>query len=304
MRPVRGSVIIPSWNAAKVLRPCLDSLDRQEFPGGFETIVVDNGSTDGTAELLRERADRVRAIHNERNLGYSGGNNQGAQVARGRVLFLFNSDLELLHSDTLDRLARAAEEPGVGLAGPLMLNPDRTLQPCCAAHPSIARSLVVGAGLQRVMPQRVLLRLAPEFWSHDRPVDTGWLLGAALAIPADVFHRLGGFWSTEYAEDEDLAFRVQRLGLKVRFEPAAQVVHVGNFTLGQHRNDVQRGAKVAAAELAFLRTHYSRPRAAAIRTIVRAGYAARGVVHGLLGNAPKAELFRTMAREYSGARTR
>ena len=82
------------------------------------------------------------------------------------------------------------------------------------------------------------------------------------------------------------------------------MVHVGNFTLGQHRTDVQRGAKVAAAELEFLETHYSRPRAAAIRAIVWAGYAARAVVHGLLGNSAKADLFRAMAGEYAAARPR
>jgi GT2 family glycosyltransferase len=167
----------------------------------------------------------------------------------------------------------------------------------------VLRSLVVGAGLHRVTPQRVLVRLAPEFWAHDRSIDTGWLLGAALAARADVFRELGGFWSTEYAEDEDLAYRVQRLGLQVRFESSARVMHVGNFTLGQHRTDAQRAAKVATAELVFLRTHYSPPRATAIRAIVWVGYALRGIVHRVLGNAGKAAVYRSMSRVYlTGAR--
>jgi GT2 family glycosyltransferase len=301
---LRGSVIIPSWNAADVLGRCLDSLDRQELDGGFETIVVDNGSTDDTAELLRERGDRVRTIRNDRNTGYANANNQAAAVARGRTLFLFNSDIELLSNDVLERLCRTAEEPGVGLAGPMLVNPDGTLQASCAAHPSLLRALAVGLGLQRVLPQRALLRIAPEFWAHDRPVDTGWLYGAALAVPADVYRELGGLWSTEYAEDEDLAYRLQWRGLRVRFDNSARIMHVGNHTLGKARTDAQRAGRVAEAELTFLRTHYSRPRAAAIRAVTGAAYAVRALVHRLLRHHGRADVFVAMTRVYATRRVR
>src|SRR3954468_1701828 len=121
MEPLRGSVIIPSWNTRELLGRCLDSLATQELPGGFETVVVDNASTDGTAELLRERAERVRALTNERNVGFAAANNQAAREARGRILVFLNSDTELLAPDTLRRLVEAVEQPGVGVAGPLLL---------------------------------------------------------------------------------------------------------------------------------------------------------------------------------------
>jgi GT2 family glycosyltransferase len=237
-------VIIPSWNAGDVLGRCLDSLERQELEGGFETIVVDNGSDDGTAELVRARDGRVRLIRNEENAGYAAANNQAARIARGGVLFLFNADIELLAPDTLERLCHVVEQPGVGLAGPKLVNPDGTLQPSCAAFPTVGRALVVGLGLQRALSQRALRRVAPEHWSHDTTLDTDWLLGAALAIPAGVFAELGGLWETEYAEDLDLAYRVRRRGLRVRFDDSARVMHVGNHTLGKHRNESQRAARV------------------------------------------------------------
>jgi GT2 family glycosyltransferase len=295
---LRGTVVIPSWNAGAVLGPCLDSLAKQELRGGFETIVVDNGSTDGTDTLLRGY-DWVQVIRNSGNAGYAGANNQAAERARGSLLYLLNTDTELLGPDVLELLARAAEDPGVGLAGPKLLNPDGTLQPACAAHPTIARSLIVGSGLHRLLPDAAARRLAPEFWSHDRSVDADWLLGAALAIRTDLYREMGGLWSTEYAEDQDLAYRVQRRGLAVRFVEPARVMHIGNFTLAQHRDDAQRAARVAEAELAFLREYYSRPRAAAIRAIVWAGYASRAVVHRFLGRARRAEVFRSMARVYA-----
>lgn len=294
-------MIIPSWNAGDVLGRCLDSLARQEVRGGFETIVVDNGSTDDTQELLRSYGDRVRVIQNDDNAGYSAANNQGAELARGEILLLLNSDTELLAPDTLEHVFQAAEQPGVGVAGPLLVNPDGTVQPSCAAHPTVLRSLIVGAGLHRLLPQRALRRLAPEFWAHDRPTDTGWLLGAALAVPADVFREVGGLWPTEYAEDEDLAYRVQRRGLRVRFDDSARIMHVGNHTLAKSRTDAQRAAKVAEAELAFLRTHYPRWRAALIRTIVGAAYGARAVAHRALGRGERAQVFSAMAGVYASS---
>jgi GT2 family glycosyltransferase len=296
---LRGTVIIPSWNAGAVLGPCLDSLARQELPGGFEVIVVDNGSTDETGAVLDRRADSVRVIHNDRNVGYAVANNQGAAEANGDVLYLLNSDTEMLARDVLALLADAAESPEVGLAGPKLLNPDGTLQPSCAAHPTLTRSLVVGSGLYRVMPQEVRRRVAPEFWSHERSIDTDWLLGAMLCIRRDLYAEIGGLWTTEYAEDEDIAFRVQQRGLAVRFVEPARVEHIGNFTLGQHRSDAQRAARIARAELAFLRAHYTRPRAAAIRVLVWFGYAGRALVHRLLGRSSRAAVFSGMARTYA-----
>lgn len=301
MDRLRGTVVIPSWNAGAVLGPCLDSLARQELRGGFETIVVDNGSSDETEAVLRER-DWVRVIRNSENAGYAGANNQAAQQARGSVLYLLNSDTELLQPDVLEQLAQAVEEPGVGLAGPKLLNPDGTLQPSCAAHPSVGGALVVGAGLHRLLPDGAVRRIAPELWSHDRSVDADWLLGAALAIPTQLYREMGGLWATEYAEDQDIAYRVQRRGLAVRFVEAARVMHIGNFTLSQHRTDAQRAARVAQAELAFLRAYYPWPRGVAIRAIVWCAYAGRAVVHRLLGRAARAELFRAMARVYAPGR--
>jgi GT2 family glycosyltransferase len=291
-------VIIPAWNAGAVLGPCLDSLARQELPGGFETIVVDNGSTDETPAVLERHRDRVRVIRNERNVGFSASNNQAAAEARGNVLYLLNSDTELIQRDALARLADVAEAPEVGVAGPKLLNPDGSLQPSCAAHPTFTRALLVGLGLHRALPDSARRRLAPEWWSHDRSTDTGWLLGAALAIRADLYRELGGLWPTEYSEDQDLAFRAQKLGLAVRYVESARIMHIGNFTLGQHRTDAQRAARVAEAELAFLRTHYARPRAAAIQAAVWGGYAGRALAHRALGNAPRADVFRAMARVY------
>lgn len=295
----RVSVVIPSWNACDVLASCLDSLALQEVRGGFETIVVDNASSDGTAELLRERSDRVRVISNRENVGFSVANNQAARDARGSVLFFLNSDTELLSPEVLERLASSVEADGVAMAGPMLVNPDGSLQPSCAAHPSITRALIVGAGVHRWLPNAVLRRVAPEFWSHDHPLDTDWVKGAAVAVQADVFRQLGGFWPIMYSEEEDLAYRAQERGLRVRFDSSVRVMHVGNHSNRQRWVSAARAARIASAEISFLRAHYSRPRAAAIRAITGTAYGLRAIAHRVLRHEQAAAVYRAMTHVYA-----
>jgi GT2 family glycosyltransferase len=301
MGELRVSVVIPSWNAAAVLGACLESVERQELPGGHETIVVDDGSTDHTVDVLREHP-AVRVLSNERNAGFSVACNRGAAAARGEVLVFLNSDTELLGTNVLERLAEAAEQPGVGLAGPMLVNVDGTLQPSCGAFPSVGNALALMTGLHRLLPDRALARVAPHRWSHDGPRDVDWVVGAVLAIRADLFRNLGGLWPVLYAEETDLAYRVRARDLRVRFEHTARVMHVGRHSLGQRLSDVARAAEVANAELTFLQTHYGRLRRTAIRVILTAGYVARSGLHHLLGRRVRAAMFREMARVMASGR--
>jgi N-acetylglucosaminyl-diphospho-decaprenol L-rhamnosyltransferase len=300
----RVSVIIVTWNAGDVLGPCLDSVESQHLVGGFETIVVDNASTDSTQELLRRYDGRVQVITNPRNAGYAEANNQGADAASGRVLLFLNSDTELLETDVLERLASAVEEPGAGIVGPMLVNPDGTLQPSCASDPSVLRALLVGAGLHRLLPDAALARVAREHWSHSSSADVDWIMGAAIAIPAEVFRALEGFWGTTYAEEQDLAFRVRQMGLRVRFERSAVVRHIGNHSFGKRWTDEHRAGLVARAELVFLGTHYGRAGGAAIRAITAIAYMSRAAVLRLLRRRHRARVYAAMARAYAGTDTR
>ncbi|MGZ3534200.1 MAG: glycosyltransferase family 2 protein, partial [Thermodesulfobacteriota bacterium] len=86
------SVIIPNWNGKHFLVECIDSLKDQTFRD-FETILVDNGSTDGSAEFAEERyGGFIRVIRNKKNLGFTGGNNVGIEAARGEYIVLLNND--------------------------------------------------------------------------------------------------------------------------------------------------------------------------------------------------------------------
>jgi GT2 family glycosyltransferase len=103
-----------------------------------------------------------------------------------------------------------------------------------------------------------------------------------------------------YGEDEDLAYRAQRRGMRVRFESSVRVMHVGNQGNSQRWSDPERAARVANAELVFLGAHHSRSRTAIIRVILLGASALRAVVHGVTGRASRAEVYRSMARVYAG----
>jgi GT2 family glycosyltransferase len=291
----RVSVVIPSWDGAGVLGPCLDSIRRQDVTGATETIVVDDGSTDQTTDLLRDHPD-VRVLSNDQSVGYSAACNQGAASARGAVLVFLNSDTELLDRDVLERLAVVAEQPDIGVVGPRLENPDGTLQPSCAAYLTVTRAVALMTGAHRLLPDGLRARMAPHTWSHDRSRDVDWVKGAALAIRADRFRELGGFWPTLFGEETDLAFRARRSGLRVRFEREPRVMHIGGYSIGRQLSEPEREARIARAELLFLRNHYGRNRRAVIRAVLFAGFAARAALHAVLGRRDRAAAFRAMAR--------
>jgi GT2 family glycosyltransferase len=235
-------------------------------------------------------------IHNDQNLGFSVGNNQGAADASGDVLHFLNSDTQLLQPDALQRLADELGRTGVGLVGPRLENPDATLQSSCRAHPTVLRALLVGAGLHRLLPRAGLARVFPAGWSHDETRDVDWLVGAALSVRADVFRDTGGFWPIQYAEEQELAWEVQRRGYVVRFVADVRVMHVENVSNQQRWSLPQRAARTAEAERAFLAKNYSRPRGAVIRRITATGHLARSAILRRLGHTERADVYAEMAR--------
>ena len=295
---MRHSVIVVTWNAAEVLDRCLETVRSQKVEGGLETIVVDNASTDGTDAVLARHADHVRVIRNESNAGFSLGNNQGAAAAHGEVLHFLNSDTELLQPDALQRLADEVGRAGVGLVGPRLENPDGTLQSSCRAHPTVLRALAVGTGLHRLLPNRLVAHVLPADWSHDDTRKVDWVVGAALSVRADLFREAGGFWPTQYAEEQNLAREIQNRGFAVRFVHDVRVMHVENFSNQQRWSSPERAGRTAAAERAFLAKHYPRRRAAVIRSITALGHSGRSAVLRRLGRTERADEYRSMARAY------
>jgi N-acetylglucosaminyl-diphospho-decaprenol L-rhamnosyltransferase len=216
------SVIIVNWNGQPFLQACLDAVAAQRGVA-FETVVVDNGSTDGSAAFVRERFPAVRLVELDTNRGFAGGNNAGAREARGRYLVFLNNDT-VVEAGWLAALRGAVDE-----ASGFTLASSRVVYMHDPAVIDSAGDGVLrwGAAFKRFHGTR-----APE---AARPGEVFGVCGAACLVSTAVFDELGGFDETFFVshEDVDLSYRARLLGYRCRYAAAAVVRHHGSATLGR-----------------------------------------------------------------------
>jgi len=222
------SVIIVSWNVRELLRRALTSCQASwgDRPG-LELIVVDNVSTDGTVEMLRKDFPTVTVVANEENRGFTGGNNDGLDRARGTYLLLLNPDTEVL-DDALPRLVAYLEQhPDVGMVGPQLRNADGSVQSSRRRFPTLPVLFCESTWLQGLLPRRVLARyyVADRSPETAHPVD--WITGAAMLTRHAVVDEVGGMDEAffMYSEELDWCRRIRAAGWGIHYVPEAQIIH-------------------------------------------------------------------------------
>jgi cellulose synthase/poly-beta-1,6-N-acetylglucosamine synthase-like glycosyltransferase len=202
-RTPRASIIIPVFNKAEFTFQCLRSLLREVDLNETEIIVVNNASTDETAELLARFGKLIHVINNEENRGFVDACNQGADVARGRHLVFLNNDAVVL-TGWLDELIQTIEtDETIGAVGSLFLYPDGRVQEAGAILWRDGSAFHYGWGGAADDPR----------FSFARDVD--YCSGASLLVRRDLFQQLGGFdrrYAPAYYEDADICFGVRSLG--------------------------------------------------------------------------------------------
>ena len=212
---MNASVIVLSWNGMEFLEDCLDAVLSQDY-ADLEIIVVDNGSSDGSADFVQARYPDVRLIRNQRNLGFSAGNNVGLRAARGDVLVLLNQDT-VVQPGWLGALAQTFEDPTVGIAGCKALYPDGTIQ-----H---AGGFVYGPRAETDH----IGRYDPDDAHFDELGDVDFVTGAALGISRDALSKVGlldeGFCPAYY-EDVDWCYTTREAGLRVVYNLSARLIHL------------------------------------------------------------------------------
>jgi len=224
------SICILTLNARDFLRACLHSI-QEHTTLDHEIIVVDNGSSDGTSDMLQTEFPTVRLIQNQENLGYTYPNNQAMQLAKGRFIALLNPDT-LVHSGAFEQLCEFLEShPDVGIVGPKVLNPDGTLQAPCRRGDSRPWAVIsYFTGLAKRFPDKAffngyLLTHLPEDQIH--PVDG--VSGSCMFIRREVVDQIGyldeRFFA--YQEDADYCLRARQAGWQVYYNPEAQITHFG-----------------------------------------------------------------------------
>lgn len=224
------SIVIVTWNAKDVLLDSLESIERVVHPRTdtgrveTETIVVDNGSEDGSVEAVRERFPWAEVIALPENLGFAAGNNVGLRQAKGRHSVLLNSDTIVLE-DGLEKCVRYLDaNPEVGVVGPQLLNPDRSKQNCIHNHPSVLTELVPKGLLEVAFPRW----FPSKRYTHAGPIDVPAVLGACLFVRKEVLDQVG-LMPEDYfffLEETDWCFRIQQHGWRIAHVPEARIVHI------------------------------------------------------------------------------
>jgi len=253
MKPLL-SIIIVNYNTKELLQKCLKSVISDQWlvvskktpitshqSLTTEIIVVDNGSTDGSVEMVtsgqwlvasektkktpitnHQSPATIRLIKNQTNLGFAKAVNQGIKQSRGEYLLLLNSDI-VVKPNSIKRLVDFAKKhPGVGVVGGRLLNLDGSIQGSCFYLPTISRAFREFWLKQKKFP--ITQKYAP---AGDKPVEVEAVVGAVFLIPKKVLAKVG-FLDERYFmyfEDLDYCRRVRKAGLKVFYVPQAEFIH-------------------------------------------------------------------------------
>jgi GT2 family glycosyltransferase len=268
-----AAVGIISWNTKELLRACITSV-LAETPA--EVVVIDNGSHDGSASMVRESFARVRLQVNPHNPGFGAAGNQAFALTTAPCLVLLNGDTELRPGSLRAMAAYLEQHPKVGVLGPKLVHPDGRLQSSCSTFPNPLVPLVKSKGLTRVIGRVPVLRdRVLDTWAHDRPRRVPWVVGAALAIRREAFQAVGGFDETFhlYFEEPDLCRRMLLEGWETHFSPTAEVIHIEGASTGQRPTSALSAWAVSYRH--YNERHFTGVRLAAARGMYRLGMVVR-----------------------------
>jgi len=263
---VRLSIIVLSWNTKELLKQCLASLEKEiQTVGRTEIIVVDNGSGDGTPQIVKTAFPKVKLIENKENLGFAKGNNLGIKAARGKYIMLLNSDTIVKEGALTALVAYLEEHPGEKIAlSPLLKLPNGQPQidyfmrfpnfwQIFLYHHPLCRPMAL-----KIKPIRFLIAQEPA----KEPFEVEQLPGAAIITSRKVWQKVGEL-DTDFHflfEDVDWCWRAKQKKVRLMVIPEAAIVHLGGASWKQRikENAAQFYYQFFASWLLFVRKNYGR----------------------------------------------
>ena len=267
------TVVVVSFNTARLLAGCLSSLARALAASpelSARVVVVDNGSGDGSADLVRERFPSVELRAIGRNLGFAGANNLVLRELASPFALLLNPDTEVI-GDAPSALVRFLRtHPRAGVVGGRLVYPDGSFQHSCFAFPTLAMSFLDLFPINHRLTNSRLNGRYPRAW-YDRPFRIDHPLGACMALRRAALDQAGvmddGFFM--YCEEVDLCRRIKAAGWEVWYTPDATVVHHEAQATRQFRGEML--LQLHRSRDRFFAKHYPASYRRAARAILRLG---------------------------------
>jgi GT2 family glycosyltransferase len=224
------SVSIVSFNTKDYLRACLTSLFARRDAGEvtLQVIVADNGSTDGSPEMVREEFPDAILVDPGGNVGYGRGNNAGIAAASGRYFLILNSDTEVPPGSLAALRDYLDNNPKVGMAGPQLLWPNGGNQPSCSTDPPLSVVFWEQTFLHKLVPgNKVTSSYQMSNMDASKPQEVDQICGAGFFVRREAWEAIGGFDPEYfmYFEDIDFCIRLRRAGWPIVFLPDARITH-------------------------------------------------------------------------------
>ena len=284
------SVVIVSWNAKHYVELCLESLAKAPPRRSMEVLVIDNASTDSTAEMIELKFPWVRLIKSSENLGFSKGNNVAIRQCHGRYIALVNPDV-IVFPGCLDALADFLDQnPKVGNVGPRVLNPDMSMQSTCRRFPTLWNNFCSATGLSsRFKNSQFFAGEHMFYFPHDRTLAVDVIVGCFSMIRRETFDEVGllddGLWM--YGDDVDWCRRAWNAGWQVMFYPGGQAIHDRGKTTAPY--PVRFAVAQQRSVLHYWKKHHSFLGVLGIRSIMFFRHLLRYAVAVLAGLSPSGE---------------
>jgi GT2 family glycosyltransferase len=279
-------VIVISWNTRELLRGCLLSVRHHLAATAHETIVVDNASSDGSAEMVESEFPDAVLIRNSENIGFGAANNLAMTAARGRYFLLLNSDAELLDDGPARLVSQLGARRDIGVAGLRIVRPGGGLQASARRFPTLQRIALVNFWLYRLVSRRRAAdALLGHYWDHDSEREADWVIGACMLVRRDVFQQTGGFDSSIflYGEEVEWCHRIRERGWKILFAPVGRVLHLDHQSADRLFGTAERVDRCLLAEDRLVERWQGRFAARLVPLVRVAGAMLRLVVFSLRG---------------------
>jgi N-acetylglucosaminyl-diphospho-decaprenol L-rhamnosyltransferase len=254
------TVIVVSYNTAHLLDRMFSTLEAARNSLWIQVIVVDNASSDGSADILRTKYPDVQLIENRTNVGFGRANNQAVPWIRGRYILLLNTDA-FMAPDTLQTTVDFMDtHSNCGVLGVKLVGRDGALQPSCRYFPTPWNLFLARSGLERFFAGA---RLVDDMsWDHASVRQCDWVPGCFYLARREVIERVGLFDPRYflYYEELDHCWAVRRAGWSVVYCPFTQVVHIGGESAKSEGPLTAHGHQISSqqieSELLFFRKHY------------------------------------------------